>query len=65
MKLEELKSPKLKKKLIDVIPGWKMRNARVGIIKWCCFPTKKWKAENDNDKEWNFDAEPISDADKE
>ena len=42
------------KKFIDIIPGQKMRNAKVVIIKWCCCPTKKRKVGNYNSKGRNF-----------
>ena len=35
-------------------PEEKIKNGRVGIIKWCFCPTKKWKAGNYNSKERNF-----------
>ena len=57
MKLEELKfykRKKKKKKFSDIILGEKKRNARVGIIKWCCCSIKKWKAGNYNGKDRNF-----------
>ena len=50
MNLEELKFPKWNKnyRYYPCIPWRKKRNARVGIIKWCCCPIKKWKAGNYN-----------------
>ena len=58
MKLEGLKFPrqkkKKKKKFSDIIPEEKKRSARVGMIKWCCCSTKKWKAGNYNGKKQNF-----------
>ena len=69
MKLEELKFPKQKKKRQKK----KQRNARVGIVKWCCCSTKKWKAGNYNGKEQNSvkknayykELKPISNVHKE
>ena len=54
MKIEELKFRKREKKFSDIILGQKNRNARVGIIKWCCNLTKKWKGRNYNGKERNL-----------
>ena len=71
MKLEELKFLKQNKEFINIIADRKKRNARVGIIIWCCCSIKKWKAGNYNRKEQNFpwngyyeELKPINDADK-
>ena len=53
MKLEFSKQKK-NKNSVDIIPGEKRKNARFGIIKWCCWSTKKWKARNCNGKERSF-----------
>ena len=68
----KLEFSKRKKKFSDIIPGVKKKNARFGIIKWCCCSTKKWKAENYNGKKRNFvknayyeELKPINNVDKE
>ena len=76
MKLEELKifqtKTKKQKTNIDISPRWKKRNARVGIIKWCCCLQRSEVQETAIERSTTLpknayyeELKPISEVDKE